>query len=138
MDKSKYFILDAYNHHIYPGDAYARQAISKDIPVRYNTSDDVYLRDVSKGLEEALESFKPDFVIYNAGTDCLEGDPLGNLSITRDGIIRRDEMVFNHCYMVYKVPTLMVLSGGYQMSNAPIIADSIRNITEKFNLLKSD
>lgn len=31
---------------------------------------------------EALDEFQPDAVVYNAGTDILEGDPLGNLSIT--------------------------------------------------------
>ena len=29
-----------------------------------------------------LDSFKPDLVVYNAGTDILLGDPLGNLDIT--------------------------------------------------------
>ena len=33
-------------------------------------------------LEEALDSFRPDFVVYNAGTDILEGDPLGALAIS--------------------------------------------------------
>jgi len=30
----------------------------------------------------------------------------------------------------------MVLSGGYQLINAPTIADSIENLNSKFNLLK--
>ena len=33
-------------------------------------------------MEEALTEFTPDVVVYNAGTDILIGDPLGNLSIT--------------------------------------------------------
>ena len=33
-------------------------------------------------LDKAFEEFQPDFVIYNAGTDILEGDPLGKLAIT--------------------------------------------------------
>jgi len=32
------------------------------------------------------------------------------------------------------VPVLMVLSGGYQKSNAEVIARSITNLREKFNL----
>lgn len=39
----------------------------------------------------------PEFIIYNAGTDCMEGDPLGRLGITAEGIIQRDEIVFQHC-----------------------------------------
>ena len=33
-------------------------------------------------LPQVLDSFKPDMVVYNAGTDVLEGDPLGILDIT--------------------------------------------------------
>jgi hypothetical protein len=33
-----------------------------------------------------------------------------------------------------KVPIVMVLSGGYQLTNAPNIADSIENIVNKYNL----
>ena len=35
-----------------------------------------------------------------------------------------------------KVPIVMVLSGGYQMSNAPVIAKSIDGLINKFNLVK--
>ena len=35
-----------------------------------------------KKIGEAMDSWKPEFLIYNAGTDILEGDPLGGLSIT--------------------------------------------------------
>ena len=33
-------------------------------------------------LPRALDEFKPDMVVYNAGTDVLKGDPLGILDIT--------------------------------------------------------
>lgn len=33
-------------------------------------------------FEKSLKEFVPDFIVYNAGTDILEGDPLGKLSIT--------------------------------------------------------
>jgi len=33
-------------------------------------------------IPSRLDSFKPDLVVYNAGTDILVGDPLGNLDIT--------------------------------------------------------
>ena len=35
----------------------------------------------------ALNDFKPSFIIYNAGTDLLEGDRLGGLNISYTGII---------------------------------------------------
>jgi histone deacetylase 11 len=37
---------------------------------------------LNRNLDSALEDFKPDVIVYNAGTDILDGDPLGNLSIS--------------------------------------------------------
>lgn len=39
-----------------------------------------------RGLNYALEEFQPQLVVFNAGTDILEGDPLGYLSITPEVI----------------------------------------------------
>ena len=58
-----------------------------------------------------------------------------DLSISPKGIIDRDELVFEQAFK-NKIPILMVLSGGYQMINAPTIADSIENLNRKFDLLK--
>jgi hypothetical protein len=41
--------------------------------------------------------------------------------------------VFRH-FLDKGVPIAMVLSGGYQMTNAPVIAESIANLFEKFSL----
>ena len=35
-------------------------------------------------LPRALDEFKPDVVVYNAGTDILVGDPLGILDISAE------------------------------------------------------
>lgn len=40
INRDDVFIVDAYNHHIYPGDSPAKQAISLDIPVRSSTVDE--------------------------------------------------------------------------------------------------
>ena len=36
-------------------------------------------------MDEAIEEFRPDLIIYNAGTDCLIGDPLGGLDLSPQG-----------------------------------------------------
>ena len=38
----------------------------------------------------ALNEFQPDIIVYNAGTDILQGDPLGCLSITPEVPFDRD------------------------------------------------
>ena len=112
QDKDKYHILDAYNHRIYPGDELAKEFISTDIDASRFNSDERYLRKVREELENAMETFKPKFLIYNAGTDCMRGDPLGRLDISEQGIVDRDEMVFE-IFLRRKVPVVMILSGGY-------------------------
>ena len=78
-DPTRHFIVDAYNHNIFPGDEPAKKNITSDINVRSFTTDDEFLRDVETSLKRAFDLFKPDFIIYNAGTDCMVGDPLGGL-----------------------------------------------------------
>ncbi|PAA63532.1 hypothetical protein BOX15_Mlig012185g2 [Macrostomum lignano] len=125
------FILDAYNVQIYPGDNAAKPAISCSVDLTAGVGDNAYLDEVSKALEESLNgSFQPQLVLYNAGTDIMDGDPLGLMRITPNGIIKRDELVFRAC-RTRSIPVVMVTSGGYQRSNARVIADSILNLRDK-------
>ena len=127
------FILDAYNREIFPGDAVAKQGIDLAVELGSFTADAEYLQKVKTALDAAFAEFRPDIVIYNAGTDILENDPLGALDISPEGVAARDEMVFGKA-LGAKVPVVMLLSGGYQPSNAEVIADSILNLREKFKL----
>jgi hypothetical protein len=40
--------------------------------------------------------------------------------------------MFDYAIRKFKVPIVMLLSGGYQMANAPVIADSIENLVSEF------
>jgi histone deacetylase 11 len=81
-------------------------------------------------VEIGFKDFNPDFIVYNAGTDILTGDPLTGLNITEAGIVKRDEYIFGLAQQ-YEVPILMLLSGGYQTTNARVIANSIENLKAK-------
>lgn len=72
--------------------------------------------------------------MYNGGTDIMIGDHLGNLRVKPEDIILRDEIVFQFAAEM-DVPIVMMLSGGYQFSNAKNISDSIKNLHEKFQVL---
>lgn len=77
MNDDSVFIVDAYNHSIYPGDNYAKRAIKCDISVYASDDDDQYLSKLVENILPAIHEFQPDFILYNAGTDCLVNDPLG-------------------------------------------------------------
>jgi len=55
------------------------------------------------------------------------------LHITAEGIIKRDEYIFELAFR-RDIPIVMLLSGGYQSNNPEVIADSIENIMRVFNL----
>ncbi|XP_065668650.1 histone deacetylase 11-like isoform X2 [Hydra vulgaris] len=125
-DKSVY-IMDAYNAYIYPGDSFAKEAISRIIELEPYTEDKEYLELIKRNLDVAFKETKPDFILYNAGTDILCGDPLGMLSVSDKGVIKRDEIVFKSA-RDRNIPIAMVTSGGYQRETARVIADSIINL----------
>ncbi|CAH1265639.1 HDAC11 [Branchiostoma lanceolatum] len=134
ISDSRVYIMDVYNRYIYPHDSYAKGAIRCKVELQAYTEDDRYLSLVRKNLEKALEEFNPDIIVYNAGTDVLEGDPLGALSISPEGIVQRDQLVFELARgkgRPRQIPILMVTSGGYQKRTAQIIADSIKNLIAK-------
>ncbi|XP_030812810.1 histone deacetylase 11 [Camarhynchus parvulus] len=82
MDDPRVYIMDAYNRYIYPGDGFAKRAIKRKVELEWGTEDTEYLQKVQTHVEGALNEFKPDIVVYNAGTDILDGDPLGGLAIS--------------------------------------------------------
>ncbi|XP_070559323.1 histone deacetylase 11-like isoform X2 [Ptychodera flava] len=127
MEDNRVYIMDVYNRHIYPHDGFAKRAIKRKVELMSYTEDAVYLQKVRDNLRASLEEFTPDIIVYNAGTDILDGDPLGALSISPEGIIERDQIVFEIAQQ-RRIPILMVTSGGYQKRTARIIANSILNL----------
>jgi histone deacetylase 11 len=124
------YILDMYNSEIYPLDYAARTCIQQRVELLSGASTKEYLERLDKELEVAQEAFDPELIIYNAGTDILNGDPLGRLKVDPDGVIKRDEKVFAFAQQK-KVPIVMLTSGGYMKSSARVIANSIINLSNK-------
>ncbi|ETO30548.1 histone deacetylase [Reticulomyxa filosa] len=129
----KVFIFDMYNQYIYPRDYESRRAIDYNGELSHHCSTDTFLKQLRQNLAPKIDHFQPEFVIYNAGTDCLEHDPLGNLDISEEGVIERDQIVFDEC-LKRNIPITMLLSGGYQKNNAAVITRSLLNLNKKFKL----
>jgi len=130
------YILDMYNKGIYPGDSEAKRAINREVKLSSGCTTDTYINELCSALEKSRieDNVSPDIIIFNAGTDILDGDPLGRLCVSAKGVIKRDELVFGYA-LERKIPIVMVLSGGYQKSNAAVIAQSITNLHKQFKLL---
>ena len=62
----------------------------------------------------------PDLVVFLAGADPWEGDRLGRLALTKDGLRARDALVLDTAERT-GTPVCVALAGGY----APDVADTV-------------
>ena len=76
------------------------------------TGDDQFLEAVSQGTRTALERAHASLAIYLAGADPYEGDTLGRMAVSKEGLIERDRLVFELCTQ-YGLPVAVVMAGGY-------------------------
>lgn len=83
-----------------------------DIELPDGTGDGAYLTALAGALPAVLRDARPDLVLYLAGADPHEHDRLGRLSLTTDGLARRDAMVMQTCRDV-GIPVAVVIGGGY-------------------------
>jgi len=82
-----------------------------DIGLAEGTPDVVYLDKLEQALR-AVRDHRPQLVAYLAGADPFKEDQLGGLSLTKEGLRRRDRMVFDAC-RADGVPLFVTLAGGY-------------------------
>ncbi|MEW4449134.1 histone deacetylase [Qipengyuania sp. JC766] len=94
---------------------------SLDVPLPDGIDDDGYLEALEKALLPAMREFEPDFVFYQAGVDPHRDDRLGRLSLTDDGLARRDRFVVESARS-RGLPVASALGGGYG-SDQRVVAD---------------
>jgi len=82
-----------------------------DVALPDGTGDVPFLEAVDKAVRIALQ-WAPDLVLYVAGADPWEGDGLGRLSVSEDGLRQRDDRVFEATAEA-GIPLAVVMAGGY-------------------------
>lgn len=128
------FIFDMFNSTIYPiHDLEARDRIDCDLPLQRHHPEAEYLTSLQTRLAPFLDSIsksqKTSLAIFNAGTDVFLNDPLGQLSLTAEGILKRDLFVVKELRK-RGIPTLMLLSGGYTKESYQLVANSVIKLVE--------
>ncbi|MDP2504594.1 histone deacetylase [Oceanobacter sp. 3_MG-2023] len=83
-----------------------------DIGLGQYLDDAAYLTVVRDTFERLIHEHQPELVIYDAGVDVWEGDGLGHLNITLEGIQQRDRWVLAYCQQ-RGIPVVTVIGGGY-------------------------
>ncbi len=83
-----------------------------DVNLPDGCRDDDYLQALEGALHELDARFEPHLVIYLAGADPHEGDRLGRLKISHDGLEARDRRVFDWAWQ-RRTPLAFCMAGGY-------------------------
>ena len=85
---------------------------SIDVNLPDRTGDAEYLQWLDNALSSGLRQFQPDLICYIAGADPYKEDQLGGLSLTIEGLKKRDELVFRVA-KARAIPAMVTYAGGY-------------------------
>jgi len=122
------FTMSIHQENNYP---YPKPPSSLDINLADGVEDEEYLRELTKGLDQALAEFTPDLIFYVAGADPYRDDQLGGLKLSLDGLEKRDRLVFEKA-RAKSIPVAVTLAGGY----ARRIEDTIQIHSNTIRLAK--
>lgn len=94
---------------------------SVDLNMDDGVEDEEYLSALIPAVQQALDSFRPDLLFYVGGADPYCEDQLGGLSLTKEGLKKRDRSVFEEARR-RGIPVATTLAGGY----ARRVEDTVR------------
>lgn len=111
------FCLSLHGARNYP---FERIPSDLDVDLPSGTGDEEYLRVLDESLETAIPAARADVAFYLAGADAWEGDRLGRLALTKEGLRARDALVLDRLQAA-GAAVVVVLAGGY----APDLTDTV-------------
>lgn len=103
------FTLSIHGQKNFP---FRKEASDLDVDLPDGCRDDDYLQALELALAELDRRFDPGLVIYLAGADPHEGDRLGRLKLSWDGLEARDRRVFDWAFGK-RLPVAFAMAGGY-------------------------
>jgi len=103
------FTLSIHGERNFP---FRKESSDLDVELPDGCDDDTYLAALDRALDELDQRFEPGLVIYLAGADPHEGDRLGRLSLTFDGLEARDRRVMDWAWQ-RRMPLAFCMAGGY-------------------------
>jgi len=108
-DEPRAFTLSVHCADNFPA---TKQRSSLDVSLPAGTGDDAYLEALAGSLPAALQAFRPQLVLYDAGVDVHASDGLGRLELSDEGLLRRERYVLATC-LAAGAAVAGVVGGGY-------------------------
>lgn len=125
-DDPSVFTMSLHGANNFP---FRKETSDLDVVFDDGTGDAPYLEALTRCLPRALDDRRPDIVFYLAGADPYEGDRLGRLKLTIEGLRTRDRIVFAACRR-RGIPVAIAMSGGYADDVEAIAAIHANTIRE--------
>ena len=119
---------------------FRKEASDIDIGLADGTQDVAYLEALSVGLATLEQRFQPEFIIYLAGADPHEGDRLGRLKLSFDGMAQRDQMVMDFAND-HQCPIAIAMAGGYGVNintTVQVHTQTIQLALKHYNRIKKN
>lgn len=114
QNDSSVFTLSIHGEKNFP---FRKETSSLDVDLPDGCQDGTYLEALEHALHALEQRFKPDLVLYLAGADPHEGDRLGRLKLTYDGLEARDRRVMDWAFQ-RRIPLAFAMGGGYGVDMA--------------------
>ncbi|WP_156117651.1 histone deacetylase family protein [Collimonas arenae] len=118
------FTLSLHGAHNYP---FSKEQSDLDVALEDGTGDAAYLSALQDAMATMLARFTPQLIIFLAGADPHEGDRLGRLKLSFDGLARRDAMVLETAGR-HAIPVAISMAGGYGKNIQDTVAVHLQTI----------
>ncbi len=106
-----------------------------DVGLPDGADDATFLGALEVGLERALDAADAELAIFLAGADPFEGDRLGKLSVTKEGLTERDRLVLEGC-RERGLPVAVTMAGGYAREISHTVDVHFASIMRAANMQK--
>jgi acetoin utilization deacetylase AcuC-like enzyme len=133
-DDASVFTISIHQKNNYPAH---KPPSNVDLNMPDGVGDEKYLAALIPNVQTSLDQFRPDIVFYVGGADPYCEDQLGGLSLSMDGLKRRDREVFEAARS-RGIPVATALAGGYARRLEDTVSIHVntiiaaREVAEKF------
>ncbi len=118
------FTLSLHGEHNYP---FIKAVSDLDVALPDGTQDDAYLAALKTALATMFARFSPQLIIYLAGADPHEGDRLGRLKLSLQGLAARDHQVMQAA-RAHGLPVAIAMAGGYGKNIDDTVAAHLQTV----------
>ena len=117
------FYFSCHQMPLYPGTGYARErgrgageGATLNVPLAPGDGDERFLAALGEDLADAMDAFRPEFVLVSAGFDAHRDDLLGGLRVTTEAFAEATRIVRDIAGRHAGGRLVSMLEGGYELN----------------------